>query len=268
MTRTNDPEMIAKFEAKKKSGQVKGKTALQMELTFIKLSVQAAMPCLFVNAVQTFYIVIIFPLYTAFDMNTWRVFVFITAFALKATGNKALVKLLLHLGALEGVMGEFTIFWYEFTTALMCRILLLSVPDASIAIAMSLLNTTAETQIRNWFYMLYMTAGLKLDSSTEDNERKKELKAEHWRFGRARVADACNDMSVEYITAIIGAYLIYKLSDPDGPFVISGDNNSVHSPEVIIQIVSYQLIPEIFVDFYCTLLEIKGGLMSQHEHYW
>ena len=30
----------------------------------------------------------------------------------------------------------------------------------------------------------------------------------------------------------------------------------------------YQLVPELFIDFYCTFMEINNGLRTLHESYW
>ncbi|GMI13427.1 hypothetical protein TrVE_jg6765 [Triparma verrucosa] len=128
---------------------------------------------------------------------------------------------------------------------------------------MSLINTTVETQIRTWFYMLYMTAGLKFDQSTT-----KEKKRKHWEYGRARVADACNDMVVEYVSSIISVCLIYSFSASQGPILVGGQTGDVHSTNTLLFILATQLVPELAVDFFCTMLEIKGGLMSQHQDYW
>ena len=108
-----------------------------------------------------------------------------------------------------------------------------------------------------------MTAGLQHDENTED-----VTIAAHWNFGRARVADACNDMVVEYVTAFAGVAVIYSYSDPNGPILVGGQSGESHTTEVLMRILMFQLGPELVVDFYCTLLEIKGGLMAQHEDYW
>ncbi|GMI29963.1 hypothetical protein TeGR_g2648 [Tetraparma gracilis] len=255
---TCDPQTIAQLTARKQRGDKVTETW--------KVALTAALPALFINVVQTGYVLTIFPLFSAVDSDMWRVFVWALAFGCKAIGNKLLIKLLLNTGgarAVSDVGGEFVMYWYEITTALLCRLLLLSIPDAQVAVAMSLVNTTAETQIRTWFYMLYMTAGLKFDEATSD-----ETKSKHWAFGMARVADASNDMVVEYVTAIIGVYLVYSFSDPHGPIVASSNEGDAHSNGTLLFILATQIGPELVVDFYCTLLEIKGGLMSQHEDYW
>ena len=171
----------------------------------------------------------------------------------------------MRLESVSSVSGEWMLFWYELTTALLCRIILLSVPDEGIAITLALVNTALETQLRTWFYMLYMTAGLKYNFD-EGTSTEQDVKNAHWKFGRARVADACNDMVVEYVTAILGVYLVYSFSDPSGPIVFGADQT--HSTSTLLKILAYQICPELIVDTYCTALEIKGGLMAQHTDYW
>ena len=213
----HDPTKNAKREALKRAGEYKTKSRWTKERKFIAYALQSASPSLFINIIQTIYVVMIFRLYSLHGGIIWKVFIFAVAF----------------------------------------------------------------TQIRNWFYMLYMTAGLKLgvkqienppdeEDDVEQDDELTALRTEHWHYGRARVADTCNDMNVKYITTILGAYLIYKFSDSGGPFILAGSSEEVskHSLEAIMEILAYELVPGLFVDFYCTLLEIKGGLMPQHGDYW
>ena len=36
----------------------------------------------------------------------------------------------------------------------------------------------------------------------------------------------------------------------------------------VLVIVAFQLVPELFLDFYCTFMEIYGGLRVVHEALW
>jgi len=36
----------------------------------------------------------------------------------------------------------------------------------------------------------------------------------------------------------------------------------------VVKLLMYQLVPELFLDFYVTFIEMRGGLLPLHELYW
>ena len=39
-------------------------------------------------------------------------------------------------------------------------------------------------------------------------------------------------------------------------------------PSAVVELVLYQLVPELFLDLYVTFMEIQGGLKKVHEVVW
>jgi len=53
---------------------------------------------------------------------------------------------------------------------------------------------------------------------------------------------------------------------PTGIFSFATD--ATIPTRAILNLLVYQLVPELCIDFYCTFLEINNGLRTLHESYW
>lgn len=79
-----------------------------------------------------------------------------------------------------------------------------------------------------------------------------------------RVADGSNDMVVEYLSTVAVADIFLYIV-PTGALQFS---NEAVSSEQIITITLFQIIPEVFLDYYCAFTEVLGGLGNLHIAYW
>ena len=139
-------------------------------------------------------------------------------------------------------INESNLFIYEYATALLCRFLQISLPDQNIAIGVSLLAALLEMGCRNFYFLLYVKAALKSSATFNKEEWRK------FAFrGKMRVADASNDMIVEYLSTIAAALSLYYFG-PTGAFLFAADESV--STSAIVTIVGFQLIPELVLDFY------------------
>ena len=80
-----------------------------------------------------------------------------------------------------------------------------------------------------------------------------------------RVVDGGNDVIIEYLGALAAAAIIIFLSDT-GAFQLASDE--VVSVSAVVGLCMYQLVPEVFLDFYCTYMEVLNGLAGLHQQYW
>ena len=83
------------------------------------------------------------------------------------------------------------LYQYEITTALIVRMLQLSLPDENTAMLIGLAGAVIEVGTRIFFYVMFMKKGLSNPLMTS-----KEKKA-YAKRGKLRVQDASNDMVVE-----------------------------------------------------------------------
>lgn len=150
------------------------------------------------------------------------------------------------------------LFGYEIATALLCRILQLSIPSQNAAQLLSLSSAIVEMGTRVFFYNLFLKAGMR--AGDMDKQQQQQYK----RRGFLRVQDGSNDMVVEFVSSIVAMLILVWLA-PTGAFDFSGQ--AVDSKQVIA-VSFFQLAPELFLDFYCTFIEVYGGLASLHTDYW
>jgi hypothetical protein len=139
------------------------------------------------------------------------------------------------------------------------RVLQLSIPDPSTAQLVSLISAVGEMAARIFFYNLFLKGGLK--QKTMDAEQKRRYAF----WGKLRVQDASNDMVVEYLSSITAGFLMIYLA-PTGLFSFSTE--TLIPTKTILTLVAYQLVPELFIDFYVTGMECFSGLRALHETYW
>ena len=83
--------------------------------------------------------------------------------------------------------------------------------------------------------------------------------------GRLRVVDGTNDMVVEYLSSLTAAMFILYLA-PTGAFSFA--TSEAIETAAVMKLLMYQLVPELFLDFYVTFIEVQGGLLTLHELYW
>jgi hypothetical protein len=125
----------------------------------------------------------------------------------KMGGNKLQLLLLKSLPKAPLWLSNVSVFAYEYATALLVRMMLLSIPSQSTAIYLTLFNAAAELMTRSWFFVGYIsTGGKQLAGLGGDNST---FHRAYVRRGQLRVVDGCNAAIVEYITAfVLGALLL------------------------------------------------------------
>ena len=167
----------------------------------------------------------------------------------------------------KGLAGK-TDFWYadmmlylnEFSTALLCRLLQLSMPNEDIAIIVSLVSGNLEVCVRVFYFLMFLNAGMKdVEWDDEEGVYAYTMRA------KFRVADAANDMMVEYHSAISAAMCIVDLQGT-GAFSFATDTQIPAA--TIYKLVVIQIAPELFFDFFVTFCEIYGGLALVHNAHW
>ena len=224
----------------------------------LKLSVLSGLPGFLILGMLVGYILMGLYLYDAFPSSEWKVFVALFALGVKVVGNKGLLLVVEKAKPRPWLVDAF-LFFYEFGTSLMCRILQMSIPDERTAQLVSLASCVVEIAVRILFYVLFLRKGLKVDAW--DDKKQREYAA----AGVLRVKDSSNDMIVEYLSTIVAALFLLEL-EPTGMFKFTSNGNI--SSSVIFSLVAYQLLPEIFLDIYVTFMEIFGGLSALHNTYW
>ncbi|GMI40997.1 hypothetical protein TeGR_g12149 [Tetraparma gracilis] len=151
------------------------------------------------------------------------------------------------------------LYGYEYSTATVVRMLQLSFPDEDTAMLIGLAGAVVEVGTRIFFYNMFLKAGLANPKMTAEEKFK------YAKRGKLRVQDASNDMVVEYVSSITaGLFLIYLA--PTGVFSFASENTA--STGAVIKLCAFQIVPEIFLDFYCTFMEVYGGLKDVHLGYW
>ena len=121
--------------------------------------VTTALPVLFTPSLIVFYCLGIFALYGLGKLSEWKIFVVLIALGIKVVGNKGEL-ILIAKGGLPGWITDMMLFGYEISTALMCRILQLSIPDQAAAQLFSLSSAIIEMGTRVFFYNLFLKAGM------------------------------------------------------------------------------------------------------------
>ena len=165
---------------------------------------------------------------------------------------------MINLTKPSSYIADIQLFGYEISTALLCRILQLSIPSQHAAQLLSLSSAIVEMGTRVFFYNLFLKAGMK--AGDMDKQQQQHYK----RRGFMRVQDGSNDMVVEYVSSIAATLILVWLA-PTGAFDFSGQ--AVDSKQVLA-VSFFQLAPELVLDFYCTFIEVYGGLASLHTDYW
>ncbi|GMH71700.1 hypothetical protein TL16_g05722 [Triparma laevis f. inornata] len=223
----------------------------------LKVMLKLSIPVLFIYAVGMFYVMAIFKMFKALDSTAWKLFVTLAAFGLKVCGNKFMLKIV--QGARSWV-ADMLLYSYELVAALLLRILQMSIPDERTAQLVGLIGAVAEVCVRIFFFNLYLKAGVR--DKTRMNE---DAMHKYAVWGKVRVQDGTNDMLVEYISSAISAMLLIMLAPLDA-FGLA--TTAEISQQTVFVITAYQIVPELFLDFYVTFMEIFCGLSKLYENYW
>ncbi|GMI25187.1 hypothetical protein TrCOL_g4946 [Triparma columacea] len=227
----------------------------------MKTAAITALPCLFTFAMVVVYTSLIFALYHAYNTDTWKAAISVFALLVKVTGNKGEIKLV-ELGG-DGIAAwaaDVMLFGYEFATALLCRVLQLSIPSQHVAQLMSLFGCFLEMAVRVFFFNNYLKDGLRKGGKWTEEE-----KVAYRKRGMLRAQDGNNDMVVEYLSSAAAvAILIFAV--PTG--ALSLEASKAVDRSQIYSIVLFQVGPEVILDFYCVFMEVFGGLGVFHSKYW
>ena len=228
----------------------------------IRLIFFLCMPILFVLGTTLTYTLVVFRMFRAVDSNFWMLAVTMFAQAIKIAGNKVMLVLLSKQSEfVDPWYMDFMLFFYEETTALLCRVLQLSIEDRDTAIFCSVFGALAEMAVRVFYFQLFLSHGLKKDGQWESES---EIFSYALR-GKMRALDSSNDMIVEYLSSITGALFLVELQHL-GVFQFAAEE-TIDSSRVW-SLVFIQLLPELPIDFFMTFIEIFGGLSLVHEANW
>jgi hypothetical protein len=112
-------------------------------------TVNTALPALFVIAIGAVYIFGVFAAYRKATESWLKTIVFTIALGIKIVGNKGQLELLQRMPHLPPAVADQFSFLYEFTTALLSRVLVLSIPDIGTAQLLSMANSVVEVKVRS-----------------------------------------------------------------------------------------------------------------------
>ena len=199
-------------------------------------------------------------LYTAYDSTVWKLSVTVVGFVIKVGGNKSLLGLVANA---RPWMADLFLFIYEFTTALMLRLMQMSLPDEDTAVQIGLASAMGEVCVRIFFFAAFAKGGLRQRSL--GNEMTDKDWYDYARWGKTRVQDGTNDEIVEYLSTITAGLFLIFLAPTDA---FSFATSVAIKPNTVLLLCLYQLVPELFLDFFVTFIETSNGLKTLHESYW
>ena len=130
---------------------------------------------------------------------------------------------------------------------------------------MSLFGANLEMGVRVFFFTDFLKMGLRLQRRGQRGKKEKEEDRDRFfKRGRMRVQDGSNDMVVEYVSSLAATAVLVWLV-PTGAFEFSTEPVGT---DQVITITMFQIVPELFLDFFCTFVEVNGGLTKLHKSYW
>ena len=224
----------------------------------LAIGVLGALPTFFLLGVMMLYVTVVFRAFGAYTNDRWKVFVTLVAFGIKVLGNKGMLKL---VAGGRPWTTDCNIFIYEFVSATLLRVLQLSIPNEHIAQLMSLFSAVAEVCVRIFFFNRFTLVAMRKNKKDMTDEQRFKFAQR----GRLRVVDGTNDMIVEYLSSLAAAMFILYLA-PTGAFSFATSEKI--EAAAVVKLLAYQLVPELFLDFYVTFIEVLGGLLTLHELYW
>ncbi len=135
--------------------------------------VKIAFPVLMVFGISFVYILGIFRLGDAAKVVAGGPeAVLLLALLVKMGGNKLQLLVLKSLPLVPLWVSNVSVFLYEYMTALLVRMVLLSIPSERTAIYFSLLSAALELMIRAWFFVGYICQNLGAASSNRVRTRQ------------------------------------------------------------------------------------------------
>jgi hypothetical protein len=189
--------------------------------------------------------------------------VLLLALLVKMGGSKLQLLMFKSLPKLPLWMSNCSVFLYEYITALLVRMLLLSIPSESTAIYLTLLNAALELMTRAWFFVAYIsTGGKQLAGLGGDNSTSHRT---YVRRGQLRVLAGSNDAMVEYMT-MIGAAVVVGILPATEAFNLPTDEKV--ALDSLLRVFGVQIAAELVVDTFVFALEAKGGMVPLQLHHW
>ena len=282
-----DEIVVAREEARVAIGQTSRKKRNHRVAALLR-ALRVCLPFLMTYAFAGLFVIVILSLYREAKSTSLKMLVYLVGLAIKVVGNKLQLHLIHKSPSSPTWLVDTAVYLYEYGIALLCRLMLLAIPDEQTALILSILNCVFELMVRTWCFVDYMgehsatvqhlyhsksvTARLSQDEGGSDAGSKTRRKgytseSEFWRWGILRVTDGLNDQVVEYVTSIIAAGILFWLP-ATGAFNVTATSNEATDLVTLLRLVSYQAIPEVIVDAYASALEIRGGLSSQYAQYW
>ena len=128
---------------------------------------KAALPSLFVVAAACAYVLGIFATYRVASTTWLKTIIFFVALGAKVAGNKAQLWLMHRMPDMPRATADLCAFFYEYMTALLCRVLVMSIPDLELAKLLSVVNTLIEVSGRLHFLVRYLVDGVRLMTDEE-----------------------------------------------------------------------------------------------------
>ena len=116
------------------------------------------MPFLLCYAFALIYVFGILSIYRATETTGAKMAVYLAGLAIKVLGNKLQLHLIFKRGTIPFWVTDIAVFLYEYVTALLCRLMLLAIPDEQTALLLSVLNCVLELMVRTWCYLGYIWA--------------------------------------------------------------------------------------------------------------
>jgi hypothetical protein len=220
---------------------------------------KTALPSLFAVAAGCTYVFGIFATYRAASTTWLKTIIFFVALGNKVLGNKAQLWLMHRMPHMQRATADQMAFFYEYMMALLCRVLVMSIPDLELAKLLSVVNSLIEVSGRLHFLVRYLVDGMRL---VTDEERTAWRERGFWRS-----LDGNNDNVIEYATTVVSALTLYLLPQL-GTFQFATSEESASDAGRLLTLVAINVLPEMFVDGFCLWTEALAGLGQTHLHYW
>jgi hypothetical protein len=220
---------------------------------------KATLPSLFAVAAACTYVFGIFAAYRAASTTWLKTIIFFVALGAKVSGNKAQLWLMHRMPHLQRATADQSAFFYEYLTALLCRVLVMSIPDLELAKLLSVASSLIEVSGRLHFLVRYLVDGVRL---VTDEQRTAWRERGFW-----RALDGNNDNVIEYVTTVVSALMLYLLPQL-GTFQFATGEESASDAGRLLTLVALNMLPEVLVDGFCLWTETLAGLGPTHLHYW
>ncbi len=220
---------------------------------------KGSLPGLLVVVAAMVYVFGIFAVYRAAPTSWLKTIVYSIALGTKISGNKAQLWLMHRMPHLQPSTADRSAFCYELLTALLCRVLVMSMPDVNTAALLSVASSLVEVSHRLHFLVRYLSDGMRLETNDERTA---------WRErGFWRTLDGNNDNVIEYATTAVSALMLYLLPQL-GVFQFATSDNEASDAGRLMTLVALNVLPELLIDGFCLWTETIGGLGPMHVQYW